>query len=68
MKNEKQVNLVHDQLIKEEISVLGEPEQSMFNNYFLYDSPYNLNAKGRNIWTEKLILLMKNLFFEKNEY
>lgn len=67
-KNEKQVNLVHDQLIKEEISVLGEPEQLMFNNYFLYDSPYHLNAKGRNIWTEKLILLMKNLIIEKNEY
>ncbi len=40
-------------------SILGSPENSVMDDRFFYDNPFHLNAKGRKIFSSRLIQLLE---------
>jgi hypothetical protein len=39
--------------------ILGSPENSIIDDEFFYDNPFHLNARGRRIFTSRLIQLLE---------
>jgi len=61
LKNLNQINKIHRTLLNSDLILIDEPVEYTFADSLLYDSPYHLNWKGREIRTKNLITNLKKI-------
>ena len=61
LNNLNQINKIHKNLMNTDLLLIDEPEENTFADSLLYDSPYHLNRKGREIRTKNLITNLKKI-------
>lgn len=61
LKNIIQIEKVYKVLSSNELILIDEPSDNTFSDSLLFDSPYHLNKKGREMRTKNLIVQLKKI-------
>jgi len=60
------IRKISQQIHKElKIPILGTAENALMDDAFFYDNAYHPNAKGREIFTKRLLALFENSGFNE---
>jgi len=57
--NNNTIKQIHEKLTNNNIPVVGNPEDFVYDDRFFFDSPYHLNGKGVKKRTKQLIQILK---------